>query len=79
MEKPMSVYQADLIELGAEYLHYHVMGWMFAHGEDVSDDVKEFLEFCKQEDHESLHCKRGGDGKSFYERREEAKAQELRE
>jgi hypothetical protein len=77
-EKPMSLYQADLIELGAEYLIYHVEGWMFKHGKDVSEDVHNFIAWCREEDKEMMHCKRGRDRKSFYERREEAKKEEAK-
>ena len=72
MEKPMSLYQADLIELASEHLQYHVEGYMLT-GHIVSKDVEEFYKWCLEQDKEALHCKRGVDGKSFYERREEAK------
>lgn len=72
-EKPMKLYQADLIELGAEHLIYHVEVWILKHGKDVSEDVHNFIAWCREEDKEMMHCKRGKDGKSFYERREEAK------
>lgn len=72
MEQPRKVYQADLIELGWEYLTYHAEGWILC-GRELPEDVKNFLAYCKEQDKEMMHCKRGIDGKSFYERREEAK------
>lgn len=69
----MKLYQADLIEHTDEQLTYYREFWMFKHGNDVSEDVKNFIAFCRKENKEALHCKRGKDGKSFYERREEGK------
>ena len=72
MESPMSLYQADLIEIGNDQLQYHMEGWILS-GYTVSEDIKAFVKWCIEQNKETLHCKRGKDGKSFYERREEAR------
>jgi hypothetical protein len=70
VEQPIEFYQADLIDYCEEYLTYKWEGWIFAHGKDVSEDVKKFIAWCREDDKKAMHCKRSGDGKSFYERRE---------
>ena len=72
MENPMSLYQADLIELASEHLQYHIEGWILS-GHELTKDVEEFYKWCLEQDKEALHCKRAKDRKSFYERREEVK------
>ena len=72
MEKPINIYQADLIEYASEHLQYNLEGWLLT-GHEISEDIKKFYEWCLKQDKEYLHCKRGIDGKSFYERREEAR------
>ena len=72
-ERPVKLYQADLIEMADEQLIYCVKLWMFKYGKDVSEDVKNFIAFCREENKEALHCKHAKDGKSFFERREEGK------
>lgn len=72
-ERPMKLYQADLIEIADENLTYLIEGWIFKHGKDVPEDVKIFIAWCRSEHQEQMHCKRGQDKKSFYERREEGK------
>lgn len=59
---------ADMIEDHMERLVYDLEGWLFA-GRTVTPEIKEFHDWCMKDNKESLHCKRGGDGKSFYERR----------
>lgn len=71
MEKPMKLYQADLIERDIEELVYYMEGWMFA-GNELTDEIKSFIDFCSEEQRRRLHVPRSGDGKSFYQRREEA-------
>lgn len=71
-EKPMKLYQADLIEECSEHLSLRVCHWMFD-GREVTDEIKEFVDWCLEQDKIDIHAKRGHDGKSFYERREEAK------
>lgn len=73
LERPSKLYQADLIDIADEQLIYYREFWMFKHGKDVSEEVKDFIAFCRAENKEAMHCKRGGDSKSFFERREEAK------
>lgn len=72
-ERPLKLYQADLIDMAAEQLSYMQTGWILEHGKDVPEDVKNFIEWWRAELKKELHCKRGQDGKSFYERREESK------
>ncbi len=71
MENPINLYQADLIELASEHLQYHIEDWILT-GHLVSKDIEEFYKWCLEQDEKALHCKRGQDGKSFYERREES-------
>ncbi len=71
-ERPMKLYQADLIEIDSESLTYHLEHYLFD-GNEITPDIKKFFDWCKAHNKEMLHCKRGKDGKSFFERREEAK------
>ncbi len=71
MEKPMELYRADLIEHDIEELVYYMEDWMFA-GNELTDEIKRFVDFCSEEQKSRLHVSRSGDGKSYYQRREEA-------
>lgn len=75
MEQKIGFYQADLIEMADENLTYLIEGWIFKHGKDIPEDVKNFIAWCRSEHKEQMHCKRGKDGKSFAERRDESKAE----
>jgi len=66
------MHQADLIEYASENLQYHFEGWLLT-GHEISQDIEKFYKWCLEQDQEALHCKRGQDGKSFFERREEVK------
>jgi hypothetical protein len=72
-ERPMKLYQADLIEIADEHLTYMHEAWILTHGKDLPEDAKNFIAWCRAEHQEQMHCKRGGDKKSFFERREESK------
>jgi hypothetical protein len=74
MEKPMSLYRADFIELASEHLLYHMEHWTFSHGTAVSKDIEDFCKWCFEQDKIALHEKRGKENTSFYERREKAKS-----
>ncbi len=70
MEKPMEIYRADLIDHDIEELIYYMEGWMFA-GNELTDEIKRFVDFCSEDKKRQLHVPRSGDGKSYYQRREE--------
>jgi hypothetical protein len=74
MEQQMRFYQADLIEHATEYLQYRMEHWILD-GRPLTEDIKNFVAWCREQDKNDLHCKRGKDGKSFVERREEAKTE----
>jgi hypothetical protein len=72
MEQKIGFYQADLIEHASECLTYRVEHWILD-GRELTEDIKNFVAWCQEQDKNDLHCKRGKDGKSFAERREESK------
>jgi len=74
MEHKVGFYQADLIEHATEYLQYRMEHWILD-GRPLTDDIMNFVAWCQEQDKNDLHCKRGQDGKSFHERREEAKVE----
>ncbi len=71
MEKPMELYRADLIEHDIEELIYYIEGWMFE-GNELTDEIKRFVDFCSEDKKRQLNVPRTKDGKSYYQRREEA-------
>lgn len=71
-EKQVKMYQADLLEECSEHLSLRTCHWLFD-GRELTNEIKEFVDWCLEQDKIDLHAKRGHDGKSFYERREEAK------
>lgn len=71
METPMEMFKADLIEHDIEELIYYIEDWIFA-GNELTDEIKKFVDFCSEKQKHKLHASRSGDGKSFYQRREEA-------
>lgn len=66
--------QADLIDHDIEQLIYYVEHWMLS-GNELTDEIKRFIDFCSDYKKRQLHAPRTGDGKSFYQRREEANGQ----
>jgi hypothetical protein len=65
-------HMADLIEHCSEHLIYHIEGWVFS-GHEMTEDIQKFVDWCFEQDKHALHVPRSGDGKSFYQRREEVK------
>ena len=71
-ERPMKLYQADLLELDIESVKYHFEHYLFE-GHEITEDIKKFCEWCIEHDKKMLYEKRSGDSKNFLERREEGK------
>lgn len=63
---------ADLLEECSEHLSLRLCHWLFD-GNEVTDDIRRFVDYCLEQDEKDLHCPRSKDGKSFYQRREEAR------
>jgi hypothetical protein len=68
----MMEHHADLIEYESDRLRYHIEGWVFS-GHEITEDIQKFIDWCFERNEHALHAPRTGDGKSFYQRREEAK------
>jgi hypothetical protein len=73
--------QADLLEECSEHIKARLMHYMLDHADcDPAklSAIKEFVDYCCQEDQKDLDVPRASDGKSFRQRREEKAESKLK-
>ena len=70
---------ADIIEDQIDHLIYHLECFIMSHVDiepEKLETIREFVEWCVQDDKEALDAPRGRDGKSYRQKRDDIRDKE---